>query len=148
MILPSVRGTICPKDRWVLNTSLDSATVIQLRSAFMALMQTHTSTLCPHSNAPADGTTHTPQRQKGITQLRCRPGPKSCSQFDEVRVTKTCTDLVDLKPAGPQGPAPRAFPHCDFRGGVGTRAGEVGNSWMVIHLKLFMYFKQASTSVK
>lgn len=44
---------------------------------------------------------HTSQKQKGITQLSCPPGPKSCSQFDEVRVTKTCTDLVDLKPAGP-----------------------------------------------
>ena len=125
-ILPSVSRTIDPKDRQT------QAWIQPLTSSFAPLLWLSCTHLHPHSNAPADGMTQT----RGSRELHNWAGPKSCSQFDEVRVTKTCTDLVDLKPAGPQGPASRTFPHCDFRGGVGKH---VQVRWMVLHLKCFTF---------
>lgn len=115
MILPSVGRRICPKDRRVLNTSLDSATVIQLCS-FMALTRTHTSTLYPHSNAPADGRTHSTEA-KGNYTTELSPWTQ---ELQPVWWGQGYENMHRFSSWSPKAPTSTAFPHCGFGGGVGA----------------------------
>lgn len=138
------------KTRRLFKTSLDSATVIQLHAALMALMQTYTSTLYSGSNAPADGTTHSTEA-KGNNTTELSPWTQELQPVWWGQGYENMHRFSWSKTSWPPCPASTAFPHCDWL--AWAHMCRCGGQQLDSHPSKICYFfihlKQlASTSLK